>query len=258
MNQTSVYATAIYESTTDTFRLVDLTVYKLSFDRRLTSNDTLYQFGAVSYLRNDSIVPGSPYSGTQPVTISLDPDWVRLQQHDARMILWFLAKPQLNGIDTLHVPTASFMQYPVLPRVVSSGKTYRVYRPGTGDLYAGLYRKFQANSDTLWTDEYGEVHGIVLKTAHALSLIGDTLHFEAIVDSHGIAVGQNVIATHMVQEEVSSPVDTLVQIFVTRRLVDFTSPGDVESLSYYMQAVLANGLKPIHGFPMEDGSVRIN
>jgi len=256
MNRTSVYATARYESTTDTFRLADLSVYKMSFDQRLTSNDTTYQFGSVSYLQNDSIAPGSPYSGIQPVTVSLDPKWVRLQQHDAHMILWFLAKPEMDDTDTLQTPTASFMQYPVLPRVLNVGKTYQVYRPGTENFYSGVYRRFQVRPDTVWTDNYGTINGIMLETVHALSAVNDTFHFTAVVDSHGIAVTQNVLMSSIFVEKTTVPADTLVMINITRRIVDFASPEETEPLSYYMQEVLANGLEPIHRFPVGKGSTR--
>ncbi len=253
LNQTAVYATAIYSTIDDSSSLRVISINKFQLNRANTRNDTTFYQGTVKY-KDALLVTTQPDSiridaGRSDMLITADPNWILEQYNSKSRIYYFLFKPigSLYSIDTTKIPTILMSQFPVYPRVIRSGKTYKIIRPGNQEDYIGVYREFYVKEPTLWSDNYGITSGLRVSTLHLLEGISDTLRIEAIMDDHGIVISQMDVTSQVMDQNLQTSTEAKMS-FITRRIRDFGEAQSYEDFSYFLQELLQSGLTPLIPF----------
>ena len=240
MQQKAVRAIAYYNSMVNSDSLVHLRVSSFYFDSTVTSNDTTYLFGIYERLESDS--NDEPISGE--IIVSLTDDWVFYQSSEIFDAGVDLLKPFNNlTADTTSLPTELYGYFPIYPRTLIRNVTYSIYRPaneGEGWGYGGVYREFRIKNLVVWNDHYGTEFGFEVIIEHIL--FGFTINFDLVIDRHGI-LNSHSSFVHYVMSPEGAIVDSAITHVVNRRIVDYSDPSSVRSLSYYANEVLENGLK---------------
>ncbi len=238
MHQKAVRAIAYYSSTDNSDSLVHLRVSSFHFESTVTSNDTTYLIGI--YERLDS--HDDPISGK--IKLSLTDDWIFFQSSEIFDAGIDLVKPLANiKVDTTSLPTEFYSYFPIYPRVLIPNETYSIYRPaneGEGWGYGGVYREFNVENPVKWTDHYGNDTGYAIRVEHYL--LGFTINFDLIIDRHGIVNSHSSFVQYVMSPE-GAIIDSTITNIVNRRIVDYSNPSSISSLSYYANEVMENGLK---------------
>ena len=235
INQKSVRAIAHYAILSDYDSLLHLHVSSFYYDSTFVSNDTTYLLGSYERLDADSI--GDPVSGR--IILSMTDDWVFFQSGEIVDAGIDLIKPIANvTVDTTSLPTEFFSYFPVYPRTLIRNETYSIYRPANGGEswgYAGVYREFNAGDIVSWDDRYDSNLGIEVLVEHIL--LGFKLNFDLIIDNHGIVNSQSAIMIYGLKEN-----SEVQGVMINRRIVDYSDPSSVNSLTYYVNEVKEKGL----------------
>jgi len=240
MNKKAVYAIAYYHKTGNSDSLGYLRISSFYFNSTDTFNDTTYLVG--TYERLEPEYYDEPVSGE--ILISLTDDWVYFQSSEILDAGIDLMKPA-NGIkvDTTRLPTEKYSYFSIYPRTLIQNQTYAVYRPANAAIdwgYADVYREFKVKYPSVWEDQYGADTGFEVAVKHVL--FGFTMNFDLILDRHGIVNSQNVETEYRTDEN-GQLIDSVLTYRINRRIVDYTEPSMVKSLSDYAAEVAAKGLK---------------
>ena len=239
MNKKAVRAIAYYNSIGNSDSLMHLRISSFYFNSTVSSGDTTFLFGI--YERLDSDFPENPLSGE--IILSLTDNWVFFQRSDIFDAGVDLIKPHSKFmVDTTYLPTDLYGYFPVYPRTLIQNETYSIYRPsneGEGWGYASVYREFKVNNSIDWNDHYSRDTGFEVMVKH--SLLGFTLNFNLVLDSHGI------VNSHWsyLNKDISTEgvlIDSAITHVVNRRIVDYSDPSTVQNLTHYANEVIKNGL----------------
>ena len=151
----------------------------------------------------------------------------------------------LSGIkvDTTRLPTEEYGYFSVFPHLLIENRTYAVYRPANSGAewgYVDVYREFVAGHPIIWEDAYGTDAGIQVSVLHIV--LGFTLNYDLIIDRHGIVVSKSSLMEYLTDGG-GELIDSVMTQRINRRIVDYTVPSEVKTLSVYAAEVAENGLE---------------
>jgi hypothetical protein len=239
INKKAVRAIAYYNSFGNSDSLMHLRISSFYFDSTVTSSDTSFLFG--KYERFDSDSPDNPLSGE--LIVSLTNEWVFFQSSEVFDAGVDLIKPFIiSDVDTTYLPTELYGYFPIYPRTINKNETYSIYRPnnaGDGWAYADVYREFNVYNSIDWNDRYSQDSGFEVMVTH--SLLGFTLYFDLVIDSHGIVNSYWSYVNNNISPE-GAILDSSITHVVNRRIVDYSDPSGVLDLTHYANEVIENGL----------------
>ena len=240
MKKKTVHAIAYYSNYGTSDSLEHLRISSFYFDSTFTSNDTTYLLGIYERLEPDFY--DVPISGS--ILISLTNDWVFYQSSEIIDAGIDLIKPlSTSVVDTTSLPTDLYSYSPIFPRTLIPNSIYSIYRPaneGDGWGYSGVYREFNVKNVINWKDQYGSDLGFEVIIKHVL--FGFTIMFNLIIDKHGIVNSQSSF-TQYKKSPKGAIIDSMLTYTINRRIIDFTNPTSVRSLSYYANEVREKGLR---------------
>ena len=139
----------------------------------------------------------------------------------------------------MDLPTQFKNQFPSFPQKILAFTQYSAFRPENSGAewgYTGVYREFNAGDFRDWSTAYSQYRGIYLSGKQ--ELLNASIDMEMIVDDAGIVISQLSFGESVLMNEEGIPFTTADSYLVNQRLVDFSNPELIHSLSYYAYQIL--------------------